>query len=301
MELLILGSILLLRLVQNITGKACSAYAPKEPREMMAYMSVRMCLSAAAAAALLLISGFSWKIISSLSEIGWVIALGTGISLTISGICSLLAMRGASVALTSLFGTAGLLVPTLSGIILFDQRVTWGQWLGIGFLFCAAILLASSSQKTNGKISPKTIIFLFGSMLANGSTMLLQTLYKAWVPAGNVSLYSFLQFGIPAVTLFAVSLFWSIRVQKEYPKTEKKLLLYTLFASAAVFGVSQISTIASAIIPIAVLFPVSDGGNTIIATLVAAVLFREKLTVRSICGVLIGFTGLIMIKLLSGT
>ncbi len=301
MEVAILGSILVLRIVQSITGKSCSKYAPKESRGMLLYMSIRMGLSAAFAVIALWIGGISWEMISDISGMGWWIAIATGAALTISSCCSLLAMQGASVALSSLFSTAGLLVPTLSGIVLFDQQVSWGQWMGIGCLFCAAVLLASSSKITNGKITLKTFLLLVGSMLANGSTMLLQTLYKAWVPEGNVSLYSFLQFGIPAIALLLASLGWKKRDNADCPKIEKNLLGYTILASAAVFGISQISTLASAFIPGAVLFPISDGGHTIIAAIVAAVLFKEKLTVRSVCGVMIGVAGLVMIKLLSGT
>ncbi len=300
MELIILGSILLLRVAQSVTGKACSKYTPTDSFGMIWYMSVRMGLSAVAALVLLCIGGTVLEDISSLPILGWTISLATGISLTISSICSLLAMKGASVALTSLFGAAGLLIPTISGIFIYGQNVTFGQWTGIFCLFIAAVLLASSSGKTNGKIKAQTVIFLFGSMVANGCTMLFQTLFKSYVPEGNVSVFSFLQFFVPAAILFIISFTYSKGVHVEIPKLERKLLGHTLGASVAVFGVSQLSTIASQFIPIAVLFPISDGGHTIIAALVAAVVYKEKLTLRSVSGVLIGVIGLIMIKLLSG-
>ena len=39
-----------------------------------------------------------------------------------------------------------------------------------------------------------------------------------------------------------------------------------------------------------------NGGSTIIAAVVAAVCFKEKLTFRSVCGVLMGVTALVVIK-----
>ncbi len=301
MELIILGTILLLRVVQKITAKHCSILSPTEARGMMGYMGLKMGFSAATAAIVMLLAGVSFDSCKELPMLGWLISIGTGLALTISNICALLAMRGASVALSSLFSTAGLLVPTISGIFLFDQRVVWGQWLGILCLFVAALLLSSASKKTNGKITWKTLVLLFGSMVANGSTMLLQTLYKAYVPAGNVSLYSFLQFAIPALILLTGCLIWSKKIHEPYPKFGKRLLEITVLASATLFGISQISTIATALIPIAVLFPISDGGGTIIAAVVAAVFFNEKLTVRSATGVAVGVIGIIMLKLLSGS
>ncbi len=298
MEIILLGSILLLRVVQSITGKACSKRMPSEPSEIVFYMSFRMAISALFAVILLMLSGGILGEILNMPTSGWLIACLTGITLTVSTICGLFAMRYVSVVLSSLFGAAGLLIPTIGGIFLYKQRVAAGQWIGILFLFAAAVLLAASSQKTNGKITPKAIGLLFGSMLANGSTMLLQTLFKNYVPNGNVSVYSFLQFAIPAVALFIAGMLFSGPPGTAIWKNLKPLTGVTLFASASLFGISQVSTIASAVIPLAVLFPISDGGHTVIAAIVAALIYKERFTVKNAFGILIGVSGLVMIKLL---
>ncbi len=300
MEIVLLGAILLLRVVQSITGKSCSKLMPTDAIGISSYMSLRMSLSAIGAVVLLVIGGNVFSAFSDMPALGWLISSATGLAITFSGICSLLVLKSASVVLGSLFSAAGLLVPTVSGIFIFNQSVKIGQWLGIALLFASAFLLASSSGKTNGKITPKTVFLLFGSMLANGSTMLLQTLFRSYVPKGDVSLYSFLQFVIPAVLLFLVSIILNGKSKEKLPKFDKKLIMYTVLAALAVLGISQISTIASEFIPVAVLFPISDGGGTVISAIVAATLFKEKFTVKSTLGIIIGISGLVMIKLLGG-
>ncbi len=298
MEIILLGSILLLRVVQSITGKSCSKLMPADFVGIVNYMSLRMGLSAVGAVVLLIIGGGALSSFGDLSALGWLISIATGAAITVSSICSLLVLKSASVALGSLFGAAGLLVPTISGIFIYNQQVNVWQWLGILCLFAAAVLLGSSSGKTNGKITAKTLLLLFGSMLANGSTMLLQTLFKSYVPDGNVSLYSFLQFVIPCAFLFIVSVLLSVKSQTKLPKIDKKLFGFTVFAALALLGISQISTVASQTIPVAVLFPISDGGGTVISAIVAATMFKEKFTVKSTLGIIIGIGGLVMIKLL---
>ncbi len=298
MEIILLGSILLLRVVQSITGKSCSKLMPTDFNGITGYMSLRMGLSALGAVSLLIVGGNVFKAFYQMPSQGWIISAATGAAITVSGICSLLVMKNASVVLGSLFSAAGLLVPVIGGIFIFDQSVTLGQGLGIACLFTAAILLSLSSAKTNGKITAKTVALLFGSMLSNGATMLLQALFKSNVPNGNVSLYSFLQFLIPTVFLFVFSLALSFKAKTKPPKTNKKLLIYTSFAALALLGISQISTIASEIIPVAVLFPISDGGGTVISSIVACVMFKERFTVKSSLGIIIGIAGLVMIKLL---
>lgn len=300
MEFALFGSILALRVVQNITSKSCSKLMPTDGFGLSTYMSLKMGLSAVAAFVFLIVSlrGNVIGSITTLSPLGWILSIGTGLTITISSICSLLCMHGASIALVVLFGSAGLLVPTISGIFIFGQKIAVGQWLGIACLMVAAVLLASSSNKTNAKINTKTILLLFGSMLANGATMLLQTLYKAYVPNGNVSLYSFLQFAIPSLGLLAVGLIGRKKQKVEGQKISKKLFIITLLSAIALFGISQISTVASAIIPVAILFSISDGGNTVISAVVAALFFKEKFTLRSLIGIIVGVGGLIMMKLL---
>ncbi len=296
-QYLFLGAILLLRVMQSISSKGSSNEMPRNSRGISAYMSVRMGMSAVFALLLLLFSGNALASVSKLPPLGWLIACGTGLTLTVSCICSLLAMHGSSVVLGSVFSMAGLLVPTLFGIFLFDQSVSLIQWGGIFCLFVAAALLASSSQTTNGKLTVKTVALLFGSMLANGTTMLLQTMYKKYVPAGDVTLYSFLQFAIPSVAMLLVFGLKSSKKEKKEVKFSKKLILFTILAAIAIFGISQISTVASATIPSAVLFPVSDGGAVVISAIVAATVYKEKITYKSAVGICIGILGLCVINL----
>ena len=78
----------------------------------------------------------------------------------------------------------------------------------------------------------------------------------------------------------------------------KKLLFYGAILSTAVFIINQLATISTVLVPPAVLFAFINGGSTIIATVVAAVCIKEKLTFRSVCGVLMGVTALVVIKAL---
>ncbi len=307
MELIYLGCILLLRVVQNIAKKANSNLAPTTPRGVSVYLSLMNGFSAGFALILLLLSGNIIASIAGLPALGWIISCATGATLTISTLCSLFALKGSSIVLGSLFGMAGLIIPTIFGIFIYNQSVSWLQWFGIALLFVAAVLLASSSKKTNGKLTIKTVLLLFLSMLANGFTMLLQTLYKNFLPSADVTLYTFFQFFIPSIVMLLVFFIMSIpkaranldvAQQKEENsiKFSKKLIFFMLLSAVSIFGISQISTIASAIIPVAVLFPISDGGAVIIAAIVAAVIYKEKITWKSALGIVIGIIAVCIMK-----
>ncbi len=296
MELVFILGILLLRVFQKISTKAISKRIPSDMTGLASFNAVSMGLSALFAGLLLLFT-LSLGDFATLPPLGWLIACATGATICISSVCSLLAMRGSSILLDSLFSMAGLLVPTISGIFILSQTVVPLQWMGMVLLFGSALLLASSSKKTNGKITGKTLVLLFGSMLANGSTMLLQVLFKAYVPTGSVLVYSFLQFAVVAVFLFVIALILSKKEQQKMYIPDKKLTVFTAVSAGALFGISQLSTMASAIVPVAVLFPVSDGGGMIISALVADLIYKEKINIKSFFGIVIGIAGLIFMKL----
>ena len=199
--------------------------------------------------------------------------------------------------LNSLFGMAGLLVPTISGIFILNQAVTPLQYIGILFLFISAYFLAASSKKTNGKITAKTVFLLIGSMLSNGTTMLLQVLYKTYVPTGSVLVYSFLQFAITAIIILIFALLLIKQEKGTFFVPNKKLMTHTVISSGALFGISQLSTMASAVVPVAILFPVSDGGGMIISALVADLVYKEKINLKGFIGLVMGIAGIIFMKL----
>ena len=297
METICLAAILLLRVFQKISSKACSNEMPVDPTGVSGYMSVQFGISAVFALILFIFTENPAEAVRGLTALGWVISAATGLALTVSLVCSLLALHGSSIVLGALFSMAGLLVPTVAGIFIFGQKVSLLQWGGIVFLFVSAYFLWSASQKTNGRLTFKTLLLLLGSMLANGCTMLFQTLYKAFVPDGSVTLYSFLQFAVPSVAMLAVFGAKSGLNKKYSVSFSRKLIFFTAVAAISLFGISQISTIASEIIPIAVLFPVSDGGGMVISALVAAAVYKEKLSVKSGIGIIIGITAVCIMKL----
>lgn len=74
-------------------------------------------------------------------------------------------------------------------------------------------------------------------------------------------------------------------------------MTHTVISSGALFGISQLSTMASAVVPIAILFPVSDGGGMIISALVADLVYKEKINLKGFIGLVMGIAGIIFMKL----
>lgn len=189
------------------------------------------------------------------------------------------------------------------------------------YIFLAVILLLRFPQsyfnkKTSGMVNGAAAYFLYGaysyllaggaalimllgSMLSNGMIMVAQKMFSKFLPDVSASVFSFLAFGLVGVGMLACLLLRLAhrRSADELKKMPKNLFLYGIILSGILLVINQLATVAGRAVPSAVMFPINDGGATIISAVTAAIFFKERLTARSVCGLLLGIASLMIINL----
>lgn len=220
-------------------------------------------------------------------------ALG-GISLALCGVCGLLAMQEDAVVLVNMASTAGILLPCAAGAWLFEEKIGWNHGAGLALFLTAAWLLMGYSVSVKGKVSGKTRFLLLLVFAANGFTMVAQKLFACY-GRESVSVFSFYMFAFAAVLLFLFSLIKKKDTGRFLPA--KREGVYLVILSVAVFVINQAMTSASSAISSVVLFPVFNGSSLMLTTLMSALVFREKLTVKSVMGLLCGIAALVFLNM----
>lgn len=286
--------ILLLRLPQNLFNKRSSGIVKGAPA-YFAYGAYRYLLSGGMALVLLLFAGgFSGVSLKALaiSAIG-AVALGSNLFFGLE------ALKSGAMVLASMAGSAGLLLPCVFGIFMFDEPMSLMQLFGILLLIFSGWLLIGYSKKLKGSFTPRTMLLLIGSMLSNGFTMVAQKMFSKYLPDVSVSVFSFLAFGLVGVGMCVglVPQLTKKEKREEIKKLPKALWFYGAGLSTILLIINQLATIAAKVIPSAIMFPINDGGATIITALTGAVVFKEKLTARSVAGLVLGIAALIVINL----
>ena len=285
--------ILAVRFVQQYCSKRSSQLLPVTLFGNAKYFMITKLFASVFALGALLIS---WDF-SSFDVLTVVISAVSGIMLVVSSVCSLYAIKSGTMALSSMFSTAGLIIPCIAGIFLYDEKMSLMQWLGVAVFFASSWLLIAASKKIYSGFSFKNLFLLIGSLVSNGITMMLQTVFKRTVPNGNVTMFSFLSFIVPALILLLSLEAFKIRKPSDCKeKLNSKLLIIAVISAGALFVVNQFATIAADKVEPVILFTFINGGNTIIAALIAAVFFKEKITVRSALGLALGIISLIIVK-----
>lgn len=217
---------------------------------------------------------------------------------------SLEAIKGSTLTICNMVATGGLFVPCIAGIFLFNEPMRALQWVGMGVFVVAVYFLASGSKETYKKFSFKTFLMLLLNFLANGAVMVVQKYFAVLVQDGNVALYSTLTFAFGAVILyicmFALALLKQTNEQGErinqIKPLSKSLYLYGILLAVALCSINQLVTTMAKTVPSVVLFTVSSALSIIITSIVGAVAFHEKLTVKNVIGILLGLGAIVMIN-----
>ncbi len=304
MEAIYIAIIMLMRVTQSTFSKKAALVLPDGIKPYIAYISVSKLFSAMFALAIILPT----MNFSGINPQAVLIAACSGSFLAINSICGIKALIGGTIALNSMFATAGMVIPIILGIFVFNESVSWIQAICICVLFFAVFLLVNSTKNTLKSFSFKTLGWLVGSLVSNGMVMFCQKLFGELQPNGNVSMFSMFTFLIPAAVL-GISLPF-IKSQKSSPVTEgaeasvksegallpKILIIYAVALAFAVFMIQQLVTLLTPVMSGAVLFTIVNGGATVIATIVGAVLYKEKITFKTVIGLILGIGAMICIK-----
>ena len=289
-----LAVILLMKFVQKLLNKKTSVMIDGAT-QYLGYGAYRYILSGLMALVLLLFAGDAGDF--GLTALG-ISALGS-LALAVSIYCSLEAMKSGAIILVSLASSAGLLLPCIFGIFMFDEPMSTWQFVGIGLLLISAYLLVGYSKKLTGSFTKKTLLLLLGGMLSNGLIMIAQKMFSKYLPDASVSVFSFLSFGLAGLAMLILLLPQLINKEgrKKLASLPAAAWGYGAVLSVALLIINQLATLAGRVIPSAIMFPINDGGGTIIAALSASICFGERLTPRSVAGLALGIVSLIIINL----
>lgn len=314
---LYIGIILCMRVVQSVFSKQAANHVPSNMIGYIKYTVFYQGMAAVLALVLFLIGQIGGE---ATPEIGATLLYATvsGIALAICCMCSLYALGTGTMVLNSIFGTAGLLIPTIASMILYDEVLQIWQWLGIAVFIVGAYLLIGNSKSIYGKFTWKTFLVLMLSLITNGLTMFMQKMFGMNIADGNVSLFSFGSFASGVVVLLVVLVnlsqyaarqrtpakqptqtgeFTFLPMHPEDTRLPKQLFLYGSLLAIAVFIINQFATMATPLISAVVLFALINGGATVISAIVGAVMFREKLSLQTIIGVLLSIGALVVIQI----
>ena len=222
----------------------------------------------------------------------------SGISTSVFVVTWLVAVRTSAYVLMNVFLMLGVVVPMSLGSLCYGESIQWNHWAGLAVLLAATLLLCSYNNGIKQKLTGKGFLVLLISGVANGVTSFSQKMLKYEVPGGSAAVFNFYTYVLSAASLALVLLLYRRSAEeKAQPSPIPGVLGYIVVMAISLFLNSFFLTMANSI-PSAILYPLERGTAMILSGLMAAFLFKEKMTVKAICGLVLAFVGLLIINML---
>lgn len=222
----------------------------------------------------------------------------SGISTSVFVVTWLVAVRTSAYVLMNVFLMLGVIVPMSLGSFCYGEAIHWNHWVGLLVLLAATLLLCSYNNGIKQKLTVKGFLVLLVSGVANGVTSFSQKMLKYEVPGGSAAVFNFYTYVFSAVSLAMVLLLCQRSAEeKKEPSPIPGVFGYIVVMAISLFLNSFFLTKANSI-PSAILYPLERGISMILSGLMAAFLFKEKMTVKAVSGLVLAFIGLLIINML---
>ncbi len=211
------------------------------------------------------------------------------ITYAMANIGQVLAIKYGSLAVTSLFMSYSLIIPTLYGIIFLNERTGISGGLGIALLLFSVLLLNSNGDRF--RFSVKWLIFACVGFLGNGLCTTVQKMQQLAFCGGYKSEFMIIALAIATAVLFVASI-TSATAKCGF----KDCLKYAIPCGLANGGVNLLVMVLAALMPSAILFPSVSAGGIAISFIIALLFYKERLTRLQTAGYIMGLASVILLN-----
>lgn len=227
----------------------------------------------------------------------------SGISTAIFVISWLISVRSGAYVMLDVFLMLGVGVTVSCCRLFLNEEIRINQIIGFIILVIAAYVMCSYDISLNGKMSAGKVALLILCGVANGLTDFSQKLFVYKVEGGNTAEFNFYTYIFASIALLAVFAF--VQMREKHRKKEQsesvplsKIIPFVAVMAVCLFLNSYFKTLAAASLDSAILYPLNQCAALILSLLMAAIFFKEKITVRCVVGICMAFAALLIINLL---
>lgn len=215
-------------------------------------------------------------------------------------ITSVTSLRYGSLALTSLFSSYSLMLPTIYGFVRFKNPVFVSQLIGIALLLVSLYLTnmgkkdgSEEAKKEKGNFK-KWLPLVIVMAVSNGMCAITQTEQQYRFDGAYKNEFMM----IALLASFLVLLCVGLAKERHDAGTVLKLgALPAVLTGAANGATNLLVMVVTATIAASVFFPVISGGGMVLAYIISVTLFKEKFTTMQKIGILLGVASLVFLNL----
>ena len=222
-----------------------------------------------------------------------------GAMLALCTLITFYSMQVTTVAISSVFKAASVIIPCVFGAIFFDESITLLNIVGfLLFILSVYLIVYPPKIEATKRFGFSALLACIAVLLTNGFGSVAIQLFGKLVPYGNEAVFMFISYAVQSLILGIVSLLFALKHKNEAKnRVSKKMWIFAFVGTACGFAINQTLTALSSHIPALVIFPITMGSSVIMGVIVGWVCFKEKLTLKNMIGIFFGILSLVMINL----
>lgn len=293
---------LLCGLVKAYCGKR-SSHAATSSYDAILINTVRMSLCILIGLLLVCMDG-SASIRDTTPQILLIALLG-GVSTACFIVSWLLAVHSMAYMLVEVFVLGGTLLPLTLCAIRYEEAIAPLQILGIALLLVAVYCMCTDKQshdRTGGRLSAKGLLLLLACAASAGCSDFSQKLYVKECSGSSVALLNLYIYLFAAGTLLIALPVFRAQQKKKAPllsplQTVRPIVHYVVIMAVCLFLNSYFKTLAAGQLDAVLLYPLSQGLNTVCSLGMSFFLFKEKIHAKGLFGIALSVVAMILINL----
>ena len=280
-------------------------YAKENGRTQKDYYYFSAVTSLVAAFAIFALSGFDCKV----SIYTLLISIAFGVATLSSTVFSLSALKIGPWAYTTVLTSLSTIIPTLSGAIFWNETIDLLKIIGITLMVASFIfsVFKKNVEKDEKKATLRWFILTLIALVSTGIIGVLQKVHQSSSHKNELAMFLVISFLFSSVFSFALAFLsqkkemQALQGNTPNPPTNKKLLFKILALFALVGVCSALNNIInlhlSGVMDSAVFFPIVNGGNMLLVTSLAAIIYKEKFSILQWVGIACGIASLLCLCL----
>ena len=220
-----------------------------------------------------------------------------GVATALFALLNMMALQTGPLSYTNTIIFCAMIIPSLSGKVLYGETVTLAQYGGIALMLLSFVFSVDKKNDTRG-MSLRWLALCLGSFLFNGALGVMQKIHQNSPQKEELGTFLLSAFVVYAVFSACLTLVYSHRHEKPTALQKSmrgKTILYVLLSGVGIGVCNQINTYLAGAMPSIVFFPLVNGVAILFTLLIGLVAWKEKFTKKQWIGLAAGVASIVLL------
>ena len=213
-----------------------------------------------------------------------------GLVTALCAIFSLKALECGPLSYTNIIGSCAMVIPALSGMVLYGEVISPAQWAGIVLMLVSFVCAVDRKNGESGA-SVKWMLYCLGAFLFSGTVGVLQKVHQTSQYKDELGIFLVIAFIVSAVFSFVLMMYYRGKGQKltvvSAPKM-KKFIVVSLISGVGVALCNQINMFLAGVMEAIIFYPVVNGASMILTAAAGLILWKERFSKKQWFGMIMG-------------